>query len=148
MMSTQQSAEPTLRPKWPWFVIGGALVAALVAVIVVLVATFLVAVDAVDDIFDFEHLEELVEQSEERSITREQFDALQLGSTRAQVAAFLGVPPVDRAAFTGAGLDVSAGCEYYGVSGGWWQGGYELCYEQGLLAVKNETPILALPDEP
>lgn len=89
-----------------------------------------------------EAVNELNREQERHAIIRAQFDALELGTTQAEVIRSLGKQPQDRQNFESeAFLDeepANSSCIYYNQAGGEFLDTYQLCFDDGKLTSKND----------
>ena len=127
----QVSAPPKKSPKWPYVLVGIFLLCVLAfAGCVTLVV---VGVN--------EAVNELNAQQQRHAISSEQFDALELGMTRAEVVGALGREPQSTNEFVSEGVfseeELRSGCIYYNRAGGLWGNTYQLCFEDDRLTSKN-----------
>jgi hypothetical protein len=124
--------------KWPWV---------LVAVFVVMAVGFFgcvalvgTAADRAVDVAD-RTLRTLSEEQARHAITRSQFDAVELGTSRADVVDQLGRQPADSQDSLQPGLDggeaISTGCIYYYRTGATFGGQYQFCFTDDRLESKN-----------
>lgn len=119
------------RAKWPWVVVG--LFVLMLAGLGACVAVVGTAADRV--------ITELNREQARHAITVAQFDAVELGSSRARVISQLGRPPENIQEFLRRGvLDeaaVDSACMYYNRAGGSFGDRFQFCFENDRLISKN-----------
>ncbi len=119
------------RAKWPWVVVG-----LFVVMLGGLGACAVLVGTAADRV-----ITELNREQARHAITTAQFDAVELGSSRAQVIGSLGRPPENIQEFLRRGfLDESAvdsSCIYYNRVGGSFGDRFQFCFENDQLISKN-----------
>jgi hypothetical protein len=119
------------RPKWPW-VLGG-IFAAFVLGVGGCVAIVAVAVHNA--------VEHLNAEQRAHAISREQFDAVPLGTSQAAVIQMLGKQPEDTQEFVTKGVlkpgDINSSCIYYNKKGGSFGDRFQFCFEDDSLRSKN-----------
>jgi hypothetical protein len=75
------------------------------------------------------------------AISREQFDAVPLGTSQADVIGTLGKPPENTQEFVNKGVlssgDVNSSCIYYNKQGGGFGPRYQFCFQADALQSKN-----------
>jgi hypothetical protein len=75
------------------------------------------------------------------AITKQQFDAVQLGTSPAALAAQLGKAPENTQEFVTKGVlseqDIQSSCVYYNQVGKSFGSRYQFCFENGALTSKN-----------
>ena len=76
------------------------------------------------------------EGSESRAMTFDDFQAIQLNTNQGDVEAEHG-PPIGQQELAEAQITPNPGCEYYRSADPQFGQYYELCYENGILTVKN-----------
>lgn len=113
------------RNPWKWIVIG------LVVVVGGCSAIVLAGVN--------EAVNDLNREQAAHAITREEFDAIPLGTSRAAVIAAVGKPPQDTQEFESAGIDVpvKSSCIYYNQAGGEFGEFFQFCFTDDKLDAKN-----------
>lgn len=125
------SAPPRKKAKWPW-VLGG-LLAAFAVLVVGCVAVVGFAIN--------EAVNELNEAQQRHAITQEQFDAIPIGASRAEVVAALGKEPQSAQEFVSEGIfdedELRSGCIYYNRDGELFGHTYQFCFEGDSLRSKN-----------
>jgi hypothetical protein len=124
-------AAPTKRKKWPWIL--GAVVLAMVLGFAGCVALVGGAAVKVADQLD--------QEQKAHAITKEQFDSVQLGTSRAQVVDQLAKQPEDSQEFVTKGVlnesDVNSSCIYYNRAGGSFGARFQFCFDNDALTAKN-----------
>jgi hypothetical protein len=118
-----------VRKKWPWVVVAIAL------------AMFVGFVGCITVVGPTIHLDTgpLSAQQAAHAISRDQFDAVRIGASRAEVIAQLGKQPQNAQAFEYKGLHsdrLAKRCIYYNRTDSFADDAYQFCFTNGALASK------------
>jgi hypothetical protein len=128
----QQSVAPKKKARWPWVLLGVFVVFGLG--IVGCVAVVGTAVDHAAN--------EIGREQERHAISQSQYDATQIGTSRATVLNTLGKQPEDTSSFSSQAGDakVQSDCIYYWETGRTFGSWYQFCFDaSGNLRTKSQN---------